>query len=291
MASETKTAIKAEPLQFHSVLAEERGGFDFTNGTRNDFLAKMGKHPPSAKKTGTTIAGCIFKGGVVLGADTRATSGSIVCDKNCEKIHFISKSIWCCGAGTSADTENTTAIIASKLELMRLVTGHEPRVVSAMTRLKQYLFQYQGHVSAALVLGGVDQTGSYLYTVHPHGSVDQLPYATMGSGSLCAMAVFEEGYRDDLTESEAVELVSQAIQSGIFNDLGSGGNVDICVITKATGEAKMLRTYKSPIAHIPRVHTGYNFPRGTTETLKEVREAFKETIAIRPVPTPSMNDL
>ena len=44
----------------------------------------------------------------MLGADTRATEGPIVADKNCEKIHFISKNIYCCGAGTSADTENTT---------------------------------------------------------------------------------------------------------------------------------------------------------------------------------------
>jgi Proteasome subunit len=43
-----------------------------------------------------------------LGADTRATEGPIVCDKNCEKIHYIAPNIYCCGAGTSADTENTT---------------------------------------------------------------------------------------------------------------------------------------------------------------------------------------
>ncbi len=43
-----------------------------------------------------------------MGADTRATEGSIVCDKNCEKIHYIAPNIYCCGAGTSADTENTT---------------------------------------------------------------------------------------------------------------------------------------------------------------------------------------
>ena len=30
-------------------------------------------HFPKAKKTGTTIVGIIFKDGVVLGADTRAT--------------------------------------------------------------------------------------------------------------------------------------------------------------------------------------------------------------------------
>lgn len=31
--------------------------------------------------------------GVVLGADTRATEGMIVADKNCSKIHYISPNI------------------------------------------------------------------------------------------------------------------------------------------------------------------------------------------------------
>ena len=36
-------------------------------------------------KTGTKIVGCMFKDGVVFGADTRATFGSIVEDNNdCE---------------------------------------------------------------------------------------------------------------------------------------------------------------------------------------------------------------
>ena len=43
--------------------------------------------------------------------------------------------------------------------------------------------RYQGYVSAALVLGGVDPTGPHLYTVHPHGSTDSLPYVTMGINS------------------------------------------------------------------------------------------------------------
>ena len=57
-----------------------------------------------------------------------------------------------------------------------------------------------------------------------------MPYATMGSGSLAAMAVFESQYKDDMDEKEAIEIVDQAIQAGIWNDLGSGSNVDICVI-------------------------------------------------------------
>lgn len=31
--------------------------------------------------------------GVVLGADTRATEGTVVADKNCSKIHYISSNI------------------------------------------------------------------------------------------------------------------------------------------------------------------------------------------------------
>ena len=43
----------------------------------------------------------------MLGADTRATEGPIVADKNCEKIHYIADNIYCCGAGTAADTQVT----------------------------------------------------------------------------------------------------------------------------------------------------------------------------------------
>lgn len=56
-------------------------------------------------------------------------------------------------------------------------------------------YRHQGHIGAALVLGGVDSTGPQLFTVHPHGSTDKLPYVTMGSGSLAAMAVFESSWK------------------------------------------------------------------------------------------------
>lgn len=111
-------------------------------------------------------------------------------------------------------------MISSNMELHALSTGRKPRVVTAMTMLKQYLFRcasrlssshpslsaayphlsrrYQGHVGAALVLGGVDATGPHLFTIHPHGSTDKLPYVTMGSGSLAAMAIFEAGWRPNM---------------------------------------------------------------------------------------------
>jgi len=68
--------------------------------------------------------------------------------------------------------------------------------------------------------------------VYPHGSTDSLPYCTMGSGSLNAMAIFEDGFKEDMDVEEAKKLVARAIKSGIYNDLGSGSNVDLCVIYK-----------------------------------------------------------
>jgi 20S proteasome subunit beta 2 len=132
------------------------------------------------------------------------------------------------------------------------------------------------------VLGGVDVEGSHLYTVYPHGSVDRLPYATMGSGSLAAMAILENGYKDDLSEADAIELVSQAIQSGIFNDLGSGSNVDVTVIKKGRtigeSEVKYLRNYLTPNPRLFVRPGGYSFPRGSTEWIKETERVYRTQI-------------
>jgi 20S proteasome subunit beta 2 len=72
------------------------------------------------------------------------------------------------------------------------------------------LFKHQGHISAALILGGVDINGPHLYSIHPHGSTQRLPYTTMGSGSLAAMAVFETKYTEDMDEESAIALVKES---------------------------------------------------------------------------------
>jgi 20S proteasome subunit beta 2 len=139
---------------------------------------------------------------------------------------------------------NFAELIASNLELLRLSTGTQSRVVTSLTLLKRMLYRYQGHVSAALVLGGVDIHGPHLYSIHPHGSTQRLPYTTMGSGSLAAMAVFESRFEEDMDEASGIALVKDAIRAGIFNDLGSGSNVDITVIRK-DGEVSRMRTYEN----------------------------------------------
>ena len=57
-----------------------------------------------------------------------------------------------------------------------------------------------------------------------------------------------------------------AISAGIFNDLGSGSNVDACVITASHTE--MLRNFVKPNERVQKERS-YTFRRGTTEYKKE----------------------
>jgi 20S proteasome subunit beta 2 len=258
-----------------------KGGFDLANSLRNQKLALLPGFStlPVPRKTGTTICGMVFKGGVVLGADTRAT-GELIVDKNCAKLHYVAPNIYCAGAGTAADCVMTTASISSQLELLRLNTGASlSRVVTAVTVAKRYLFQYQGAVSAALVLGGVDHTGGHLYSIYPHGSTDKLPFTSMGSGSLAAMSVLESRYKDDMSEAEAMAIVCDAIRGGVFNDLGSGSNVDLCVIRQG-GDTSYLRNYQTPNAvgalraRVQLPPSAFRFPVGSTPFISETVEVF-----------------
>ena len=133
------------------------------------------------------------------------------------------------------------------------------------------------------MLGGVDATGPHLFTVHPHGSTDKLPYVTMGSGSLAAMAVFESEWKANMEVSlyvkyifysfilffqreDALSLVKAAISAGIFNDLGSGSNIDACIIT--ANHTEMLRNVEMPNQRVQK-ERDYKFRRGTTAWKKE----------------------
>ncbi|ODM15070.1 Proteasome component PUP1 [Aspergillus cristatus] len=259
-------------------------GFDFSNHNRNVALHARGVPLPKATSTGTTIVGCCYDGGVVIAADTRATSGPIVADKNCEKLHYIAPKIWCAGAGTAADTEFTTALISSNIELHSLSTGRPPRVITCMTMLKQHLFRYQGHIGAYLVVAGVDPTGVGLFTVHAHGSTDKLPYVTMGSGSLAAMSVFESMWKPNLSREDAINLSAEAIKAGIFNDLGSGSNVDVCVIQQ-DGPTQLLRNYMKPNERGEK-ERNYRFPKGTTAWLNQkvvLKEDMKKYVVVEEV--------
>ena len=78
------------------------------------------------------------------------------------------------------------------------------------------------------------------------------------------MSVFEDRFKPNMERAEAMQVVRDAIAAGIFNDLGSGSHVDLCVIT--ANKVDYLRPYD--IANKKGERAGdYRYKKGTTETL------------------------
>lgn len=97
---------------------------------------------------------------------------------------------------------------------------------------------------------------------------------TTGSGSLAAMAIMETEYKDGMTQEEAKKLVIKCIEAGIYHDLGSGSNVDVCVISN--GHVDFFRNIKSDNKKMFGKPGGYIFEKGSTP----VTETFRYPIVV-----------
>lgn len=211
--------------------------------------------------TGTTIVGICCRDGVVLGSDTRSTGGSVVMDKDVLKMHYIAPSIRCCAAGTSADCEylcNEAQRVVALDDIENHAAGDfqelgsvRVAVESIMKSLSKVVNGRGKPPSAVFLLGGVDRRGAQLYQIEETGTPVRLPFASLGSGSLDALAVLENschqykmdksGTSLDMSIEEATMVVRKAVQAGILNDLGSGSHVDLCCIEGNHGKVRQWR--------------------------------------------------
>jgi len=201
----------------------------------------------------------------------------MVGDKNCAKIHELAPNIYCSGAGTAADCDHVTEMIKRELEMHRLNSHAENRVQMAAGRLVNHVFRYGGHIGTYLIIGGVDVKGPQLIEVSADGNSYAHPYLTLGSGSLAAMGIMETQYKDDMTEQEATQMCVSAIEAGIYHDLGSGSNVDICVLKK--GKVEMMRSVKSDNKKIFSKPGGYKMNKERVQILEE----YKQKIVVEEV--------
>ena len=58
-----------------------------------------------APHTGTTIVAAAYAGGVVLGADTRVTTGTYISNRTSDKITPLADNVFLCRSGSAADTQ------------------------------------------------------------------------------------------------------------------------------------------------------------------------------------------
>lgn len=186
----------------------------------------------------TTLAGVVFDGGVVLGADSRATEGSLIADSVCDKLHVLCENCAAGGCGTAADADEISRHVALDLRLERLgrsVSTARPstalhRIDGVKALLRKRLRAAQ--VQCGYVLGGVDDRGPSLYRVEPDGATSKSNYAAMGSGQMPAISAIEAARFKPETASKdhAVDVVRRAVEAGIAGDTGSGGTVHLIVL-------------------------------------------------------------
>ena len=206
-------------------------GFDFSNTIRNHFLEN--KQPCNFKKTGTTLCGFLFKDGIVLASDTRASAGAMVAQKNINKFHYLAKNAYSCGAGTAADNDLVLLKLSHELELFSLNTKKLPRAATILTKLSDTLFRHMGQLGVYQIIGIFDPVdGPKLYNISSSGFYHEKVRVTSGSGSLAAMSIIEHRHNINMTKEEAIQLAIDAISAGIEYDLGSGSNVNVAIIKK-----------------------------------------------------------
>jgi 20S proteasome subunit beta 2 len=144
----------------------------------------------------------------------------------------------------------------------------------AALRLTSHAFKYGGQIGTHLIVGGVDTKGPQLIECSNDGNMYSNPFHTTGSGSLAAMAILETHYKEDMEKEDAMKLCVAAIEAGIYHDLGSGSNVDVCVITK--GKVEMFRNLKQDNQKIYSKPGGYQFKKDRVQVLEE----FKQNLVV-----------
>eukprot|EP00210_Caulerpa_lentillifera_P003660 g3494.t1 len=201
----------------------------------------------SSPETGTTIAACVFDGGVVLGADTRMTMGPYVCNRACNKIVPLYDNVFLCRSGSVADCELVAEHVHSYTEQHAISIGELPNVKTVANLTK--LLNYQNpHLISALIVAGWDKhSGGQVYAVNIGGTLVPEKWMVEGSGSTYIWGICDSMFKPGMTREEAEEFISVAIGLAITRDGASGGMCRLVTITSDGSEAKFIKPKDLPI--------------------------------------------
>ncbi|CAD7701081.1 unnamed protein product [Ostreobium quekettii] len=190
---------------------------------------------------GTTTLAFIFKKGIIVAADSRATMGSYISSQTVHKILEINNRLLATIAGAACDCQYWGRYLGMQCRLYELDNGKRITVRAASKILSDVCFQYKGMgLSMGMMLAGWDEeTGPALYYMDTDAQRSSGKVFSCGSGSLYAYSVLDDGYKWDLEVDEALELARRSIYQATYRDAASGGTVSAYLITP-DGWKKML---------------------------------------------------
>jgi len=180
---------------------------------------------------GTTTIGVVCKDGVILASDTRVTMGFYVAHKHGKKIYRIDDHLAMTIAGSLADAQRTVDILTANAQLYKLNMGRPLPVSSGARLIANLLFSTRyAPLLTQILIGGVDVSGSHIYSLDPFGSLTEEKCVATGSGSPIAYGILEDRYREDLSIEEFLPIVVKAVNSAMKRDAASGDSFNVAVI-------------------------------------------------------------
>lgn len=184
-------------------------------------------------ETGTTTIGLVFKDGVILATERRATMGTLIAHKLTKKLYKIDDNIGLAVAGLVGDAQILARYFTAEVELYRLKYNEQMSIKGGATLLSNILagrrvLPYWVH----LIIGGVDRNGAHVYSLDPAGGAIPDVYITAGSGSPYAYGVLEDHYRHNMGVNEATDVSIRALHAAMKRDAASGDGIDLAQVTQ-----------------------------------------------------------
>ncbi len=207
-------------------------GPDFARLVRNSGLSAP---VPSGDATlavphGTTCLAVRFADGVIMAGDRRATSGKLISHRNIEKVFPGDRYSGIAIAGAAGPAVQMVRLFQLQLEHYEKVEGDHLSLEGKANQLSQMVAQHlpmamQGLAVVPIFAGYDLKRGEgrlFQYEV-TGGRYEEADHTATGSGSLHAGTVVKMGWRRDLREADAVDLVLEALYQAAEEDSATGG--------------------------------------------------------------------
>ena len=186
-------------------------------------------------KTGTTTLAMVVKGGLVIAADHRVTAGYMVAHKVGKKVYKIDDFIGMTTAGLVGDLQTLVRYLKAEAELFKYKKGTRISVSGLSTLLANMLNQTKfAPFYVQIILAGYD-TGPHVFSIDEAGGSVEDKFVSTGSGSPYVYGVLEDGYRDNMSRDEGIDLAIRAISTSLQRDAATGNGMDIITITPDEG--------------------------------------------------------
>ncbi len=188
-------------------------------------------------KTGTTTIGIVCSDGIVLAADKRATGGSMILQRDAEKVFPLVDNIVVTIAGVVSEIQKTIKYARAELKLLEVRTNRNVTVKDAANLLNNMAYvsvrQMGDWGVTGFLVGGKDVNGFSLYEVGADGTLTKhTKFIADGSGMLFALPTMELKYKQGMTTAEGIKLAVEAINQAQLRDTASGNGFDVYTITE-----------------------------------------------------------